>query len=78
MAETETYLKTEACEIDVEVQYRAVILKSFDDPRKTVEMRSEWLYRKEQAKEIVKDFEPFGDGWGEVFDGYVERKVQHE
>ena len=61
---------------DGEVQYRAVILNGFSETETTVVMRSEWLCDKEIAEQIVNSHRPFLDGWGGVFDGYVERKEQ--
>lgn len=63
-------------EMDLGVQYRAVILRSFEDPKTTVEIRSEWLYDKDRAEEIVESHRPFSEAWGGPFDGYVEVKEQ--
>ena len=58
----------------LEVQYRAVLLEGFTEPKKVVKVRSEWVYDKKLAEEIVDSYKPFTDGWGGTFYGYIEQK----
>lgn len=55
------------------MEYRAVV-KYATSGKYTTSLKSGWLPHRDMAEEIIEDFEPCANEWGEVFDTAIERK----
>lgn len=54
-------------------EYRVVVKKSTSG-RKTVSFWSDWMSHRDLAVELLSEFKPFENKYGEWFEGYIETK----
>lgn len=58
----------------MQTKFRGVLKYASEGSNATITFTSDWVHQRERAEEAVDELKPFMDGYGEWFNGYVEKK----